>query len=45
MLSQKIARVLSVSARLKLSASVASAHFTCQSYFLNEWVNWLTEPP
>ena len=45
MLSQKIARVLSVTARLKLSASVLSAQRTCQSYLLNEWVNWLTEPP
>ena len=40
-----IARVLSVTWRLKLSTSVESAHRTCQSYFLNDWPNWLTEPP
>ncbi len=32
-------------ARLKLSASVASAQRTCQSYFVKAWPNWLTDPP
>ena len=43
--SQKIARVLGVMALAKLSGSVESAHLTCQSNFLKEWLNWLTEPP
>ena len=43
--SQKMARVLPVTALAKLAGSVASAHLTRQSNFLNAWLNWLTEPP
>ena len=43
--SQKMARVLGVTALAKLAGSVASAHLTRQSNFLKAWLNWLTEPP
>ena len=43
--STKMARVLGVTALAKLCGSVESAQFTCQSNFLKEWLNWLTEPP
>ena len=43
--SQKMALVLGVIAFAKVSGLVASAHATFQLNFLNEWLNWLTEPP
>ena len=43
--SQKMARVFGVTALANEAGSVASAHATFQLNFLNEWLNWLTEPP
>ena len=43
--SMKIAFVFGDSARSKLATSSVSAHTTFQPNALNEWLNWLIEPP
>ena len=43
--SMKIALVLPLTARSNEEMSSGSAHTTFQPKFLNEWVNWLIEPP
>ncbi|MNC93173.1 hypothetical protein D3C83_97420 [compost metagenome] len=43
--SMKIALVFGVTAFSKVEMSLMSAHLTCQPKLLNEWLNWLIEPP
>ena len=41
----KIALVFGDTAFSKVEMSLMSAHFTFQPKLLNEWLNWLIEPP
>ena len=43
--SMKIALVFGVTAFSKDEMSSMSAHLTFQPKLLNEWLNWLIEPP
>jgi hypothetical protein len=43
--SMKIALVFGLTAFSKDEMSSMSAHFTFQPKLLNEWLNWLIEPP